>query len=45
MQEGKAMKGKMKAQLFYKPGDVRFEEIDIPEISTGQDKKRTHVRI
>ena len=26
------MKGKMKAQLFYGPGDVRFEYIDIPEI-------------
>jgi len=26
------MKGKMKAQLFYGPGDVRFKYIDIPEI-------------
>ncbi|VBB07570.1 Hypothetical protein LUCI_2835 [Lucifera butyrica] len=25
------MKGKMKAQMFYAPGDVRFEEIDIPQ--------------
>jgi L-iditol 2-dehydrogenase len=24
------MNGKMKAQMFYAPGDVRFEEIDIP---------------
>ncbi|MBM3705514.1 MAG: zinc-binding dehydrogenase [Actinobacteria bacterium] len=30
------MKGRMKAQLFYGPGDVRYEEIDIPEISPGE---------
>ncbi|MGM0367695.1 MAG: zinc-dependent alcohol dehydrogenase [Actinomycetota bacterium] len=27
---------KMKAQLFYKPLDVRFEEIDIPKIGKGE---------
>jgi L-iditol 2-dehydrogenase len=27
---------KMKAQLFYGPGDVRFEETDIPRIGTGE---------
>ncbi|MES0340926.1 MAG: zinc-binding dehydrogenase [Candidatus Humimicrobiaceae bacterium] len=27
---------KMKAQLFYGPGDVRFEETDIPQIGTGE---------
>jgi len=26
------MKGKMKAQLFYGPGDVRYENINIPEL-------------
>ena len=26
----------MKAQLFYKPGDVRYEEIDMPEIGSGE---------
>lgn len=30
------MKGKMKAQVFYGPGDVRYEEIDIPEVSPGE---------
>lgn len=25
------MQGKMKAQMFYAPGDVRFEEVDIPQ--------------
>jgi L-iditol 2-dehydrogenase len=30
------MRGKMKAQLFYKPGDVRYEEIDMPEIGSGE---------
>ncbi len=30
------MKGKMKAQLFYGPGDVRLEEIDIPEVRAGE---------
>ncbi len=28
--------GKMKAQLFYGPGDVRFEETDIPGIGPGE---------
>ncbi|MEA2015570.1 MAG: alcohol dehydrogenase catalytic domain-containing protein [Actinomycetota bacterium] len=26
------MKGKMRAQLFYGPGDIRYEHIDIPDI-------------
>jgi L-iditol 2-dehydrogenase len=30
------MRGKMKAQLFYGPGDVRFEETDIPQIGPGE---------
>jgi L-iditol 2-dehydrogenase len=30
------MKGKMKAQLFYGPQDVRYEEIDIPAIGEGE---------
>jgi L-iditol 2-dehydrogenase len=30
------MKGKMKAQVFYGPGDVRYEEIDIPSIGPGE---------
>lgn len=30
------MKGKMKAQLFYGPGDVRYEEVDIPKINQGE---------
>jgi L-iditol 2-dehydrogenase len=30
------MKGKMKAQLFYGPGDVRFESTDIPEIKNNE---------
>jgi L-iditol 2-dehydrogenase len=30
------MKGKMKAQLFYGPLDVRYEEIDIPTIGPGE---------
>ncbi len=30
------MKGKMKAQLFYGPGDVRFERIDIPKIKSNE---------
>ena len=27
---------KMKAQLFYGPKDVRFEETDIPEVNPGE---------
>ncbi|MEF9919717.1 MAG: alcohol dehydrogenase catalytic domain-containing protein [Erysipelotrichaceae bacterium] len=30
------MKGKMKAQMFYAPGDVRFEYTDIPEIKEDE---------
>ncbi|GAA0731726.1 zinc-dependent alcohol dehydrogenase [Clostridium oceanicum] len=30
------MNGKMKAQMFYGPGDVRFEEIDIPKINEDE---------
>ena len=30
------MQGKMKAQMFYAPGDVRFEETDIPQIKDGK---------
>lgn len=30
------MKGKMKAQMFYAPGDVRFEETDIPQINDDE---------
>lgn len=30
------MKGKMKAQLFYGPRDVRFESTDIPEIENNE---------
>ena len=30
------MKGKMKAQIFYGPGDVRYEDIDIPEIGNDE---------
>lgn len=30
------MQGKMKAQMFYAPGDVRFEEIDIPQINDDE---------
>jgi L-iditol 2-dehydrogenase len=30
------MKGKMKAQLFYGPGDVRLEEVEIPRIGPGE---------
>lgn len=30
------MEGKMKAQLFYGPGDVRLEFIDIPKIGPGE---------
>ncbi len=31
-----AKNNKMKAQLFYKPLDVRFEEIDIPQVGKGE---------
>ena len=30
------MQGKMKAQMFYAPGDVRFEETEIPQISDDE---------
>jgi L-iditol 2-dehydrogenase len=30
------MKGKMKAAVFYAPMDVRFEEVDIPEVKPGE---------
>lgn len=30
------MEGKMKAQMFYAPGDVRFEETDIPKIKDDE---------
>ena len=30
------MKGKMKAQLFYGPQDIRYEEIEIPVIGEGE---------
>ena len=30
------MQGKMKAQMFYAPGDVRFEETDIPQITDDE---------
>ena len=30
------MEGKMKAQLFYGPQDVRLEFIDIPKIGPGE---------
>jgi len=30
------MKGKMKAQLFYGPEDIRYEDIDIPEIKNDE---------
>jgi len=30
------MKGKMKAQLFYGPKDVRYEDTDIPQIDSGE---------
>ncbi len=30
------MKGKMKAQVFYGPGDVRYENINIPEIRSDE---------
>jgi L-iditol 2-dehydrogenase len=30
------MKGKMKAQLFYGPKDIRYEDIDIPEIGNDE---------
>lgn len=30
------MQGKMKAQMFYAPGDVRFEETDIPQIKDDE---------
>jgi L-iditol 2-dehydrogenase len=30
------MKGKMKAQLFYGAGDVRYEDVDIPEIGNDE---------
>jgi L-iditol 2-dehydrogenase len=30
------MKGKMRAQLFYGPGDVRYEHTDIPEIKSNE---------
>jgi len=30
------MKGKMKAHLFYGPGDIRYEDIDIPPIGSGE---------
>lgn len=30
------MEGKMKAQMFYAPGDVRFEEVEIPKINNGE---------
>ena len=36
------MKGKMKAQLFYGPGDVRYEDIDIPEI--GNDEALVRIK-
>ena len=36
------MQGKMKAQMFYAPGDVRFEETDIPQI--GDDEILVKVR-
>ena len=28
--------GKMKAQLFYGPGNVRYKETDIPRIGPGE---------
>ena len=36
--KGKYMESnkKMKAQLFYGPGDIRFEETDIPRIGHGE---------
>ncbi len=36
------MKGKMKAQLFYGPEDVRYEDIDIPEI--GNDEALVRIK-
>ena len=30
------MNGKMKAQIFYGPNDVRYEEVDIPKIKSGE---------
>ena len=30
------MKGKMKAQVFYGPQDLRYEEIDIPQVGPGE---------
>lgn len=30
------MNGKMKAQVFYGPGDVRYKEIDIPKINSNE---------
>ncbi|GAA0181536.1 zinc-binding dehydrogenase [Clostridium sediminicola] len=30
------MEGKMNAMMFYAPGDVRFEEVDIPNINDGE---------
>lgn len=30
------MQGKMMAQMFYEPGDVRFEEIDIPQVGDNE---------
>lgn len=30
------MKGKMKAQLFYGPGDIRYEDVDIPQVREGE---------
>ncbi|MFZ3386162.1 MAG: zinc-binding dehydrogenase, partial [Candidatus Hydromicrobium sp.] len=36
------MKGKMKAQLFYGPGDLRYENINIPEI--GDDEALVKIK-
>jgi L-iditol 2-dehydrogenase len=36
------MKGKMKAQLFYGPQDIRYKEIDIPAI--GEDEALVKIR-
>jgi hypothetical protein len=30
------MQAKMKAQVFYKPNDMRFEMLDIPQIAPHQ---------
>ena len=36
LSEAKGMITKMKAQVFYGPGDVRYEEIDVPKINSGE---------